>query len=211
MKSPAWGNQEFTQSRGFTGQASAGLHDGVDIAMPIGTPLYATRDGVCQNLVDKNSVGSTPNDFALYQYITYPDGTADIYVHLNDYVASGQVKAGQLISHSGNTGYSTGPHLHFTHRTNKNDHNSAVDPTSYLTGGVPVDPTQAALQAKDQEIANLKAAIVTKDQQIDGLNNQVATLQKQVNDLTAQLAVSGVPNTTNTIQIKGLKSVTFDY
>lgn len=92
--------------------------------MPIGTPLYAPQDGICQNIDDPSG--------AKIQKITFADNRCVLLIHLNDYVASGQVRKGQLISHSGNTGRSTGPHLHFELRTNKNDASSVIDPLPYL-------------------------------------------------------------------------------
>jgi murein DD-endopeptidase MepM/ murein hydrolase activator NlpD len=93
----------------------SGFHNGLDIAAPIGTPVYAALDGVVVQ-VDNND----RNSWARYQYgkyvlIKHDNNLATLYGHLSQWVVSrGQtVKQGQLIGYSGNTGYSTGPHLHF--------------------------------------------------------------------------------------------------
>lgn len=93
----------------------------VDIAMPIGTDVYAARGGVViaaastnfRNGIDPNEAGAQAN---LVQ-ILHDDGTFAIYAHLNwnsIRVRPGdRVKRGEYIADSGNTGFSTGPHLHF--------------------------------------------------------------------------------------------------
>ncbi|MGC8775927.1 MAG: murein hydrolase activator EnvC family protein [Minisyncoccia bacterium] len=90
-------------------------HNGLDIGVPIGTPVYAADDGIVM-AVDNND----RNFWAKYQYgkyvlIKHQNNLATLYAHLSTWIVSkGQeVKRGQLIGYSGNTGYSTGPHLHF--------------------------------------------------------------------------------------------------
>ena len=91
----------------FTGQGMES-HEGIDIAMPKGTPLYAIVDG---KIV---AVGNNP---VAGNFVTLKDskGTEYTYSHLDSTeVTSGQeVKQGNLIGKSGNTGRSTAPHLHF--------------------------------------------------------------------------------------------------
>lgn len=93
----------------------SGRHNGVDFAVPVGTRVYAVDDGVVRR-VDNNDV----NSWKKYQYgrhvlIDHGSGLTSIYAHLSQYVVSSgeRVKRGQLIGYSGNTGYSTGAHLHF--------------------------------------------------------------------------------------------------
>ena len=83
-------------------------HQGIDLAAPAGTPIYATRTGVVTIATYSNSAG-------WYVSINHGDGYSSIYMHMTSYVvSSGQaVSAGQLIGYVGSTGISTGPHLHF--------------------------------------------------------------------------------------------------
>ncbi len=83
-------------------------HQGVDLAGPAGTPIYATRTGVVTTASYTNAAG-------YYVSINHGDGYSSIYMHMTNYVVrSGQaVSAGQLIGYMGSTGISTGPHLHF--------------------------------------------------------------------------------------------------
>ena len=84
-------------------------HQGVDMACPTGTPIYATRSGT----VPKAAYQAGGAGY--YVSISHGDGFASIYMHMTRYVVSaGQsVTQGQLIGYVGSTGVSTGPHLHF--------------------------------------------------------------------------------------------------
>lgn len=83
-------------------------HYGLDFAGPIGTPIYATADGVVIE-------AGPASGFGLWVRIQHEDGTISVYGHMQDYsVREGEkVKAGEQIARTGNRGYSTGPHLHF--------------------------------------------------------------------------------------------------
>ncbi len=90
-------------------------HNGLDIGAPLGTPVYAASDGVIE-AVDNND----RNYYKKYQYgkyilIKHNNNLATLYAHLSkQIVKTGDIiKRGDLIGYSGNTGYSTGPHLHF--------------------------------------------------------------------------------------------------
>ena len=85
------------------------MHNGVDMACAAGTPIYATRAGTVTTASYQASGAGN------YVNINHLDGFASIYMHMTHYVVSkGQtVSQGQLIGYVGNTGISTGDHLHF--------------------------------------------------------------------------------------------------
>lgn len=85
------------------------MHNGVDLAAPSGTPIYATRSGYVT--VSAYQAGGAGNYIAL----SHGDGFGSIYMHMTHYVvyAGEYVSAGQVIGYVGSTGGSTGPHLHF--------------------------------------------------------------------------------------------------
>lgn len=95
---------------------SKGYHTGIDVACPVGTPVYAARRGI----VSANTWGAAYG-VQLVIKRTWPVGTRRhlLYAHLSrKVVVPGQrVKAGQLIGYTGDTGNTTGPHLHFEERT----------------------------------------------------------------------------------------------
>ena len=84
-------------------------HQGIDMACPTGTPIYATRSGTV------TAASYQAGGAGYYVSISHGDGFGSIYMHMTRYVVSkGQtVSQGQLIGYVGSTGVSTGPHLHF--------------------------------------------------------------------------------------------------
>lgn len=106
-------------------QGFSWYHNGIDIAGPIGTPVYASKTGVIQEASGGWSYG-----YGNHVIINHNDGYMTLYGHLNSYVVSvGQsVTAGQLIGYRGNTGRSTGPHTHFEIRTSHGN----LNPLNFL-------------------------------------------------------------------------------
>lgn len=109
-------------SQGFNGNTS---HKGtskyaIDFAMPIGTPVLASRAGKVVEIVqrhDKHGMGLDMRSFANYVIIEHADKTLGRYFHLKQNSVSvklgAEVKAGELLALSGDTGRTSGAHLHF--------------------------------------------------------------------------------------------------
>lgn len=106
----------------FTGKLTG--HDGLDMAAPKNTPIYATRAGVV------SFAGYQEGGAGYYVWINHGDGYKSIYMHMTRYIVQeGQtVEAGELIGYVGSTGRSTGNHLHFGIKYNS----SYVDPQKYI-------------------------------------------------------------------------------
>ena len=134
--------RSFRVSQGYDGKYS---HKGsnryaVDWEMPEGTPVHATRGGVVVKVKDDSDCGGGDvsfdphNNFVL---IRHSDGTLGQYCHLQKggaEVREGDIlAAGDHIAHSGNTGYSTGPHLHFTVYKMKNGKERESIPVKFRT------------------------------------------------------------------------------
>ncbi|CAM3332135.1 M23 family metallopeptidase [Helicobacter labetoulli] len=100
------------------------LHTGVDFATAIGTPVYATADGVV------NAASFSTGGYGYLVKIDHSLGFMTYYAHLNKIVVQKGmfVKRGQLIAYSGNTGQSTGPHLHYEIRFLGN----VIDPKNFM-------------------------------------------------------------------------------
>ena len=98
-------------------------HRAIDWATPTGTAIWASSGGTV-------SVAGWQSGYGYVVYINHPDGNQTRYGHLSKIlVSSGQkVKQGQKIALSGNTGRSTGPHLHFELRVN----GTPVNPYNYF-------------------------------------------------------------------------------
>lgn len=128
-------------SKGFirpvkTGKITAGMyyssgkyHGAVDFGVSVGTPVYAAADGI---VVTSTWGGS--DSYGYYIKIKHYNGLYTLYAHGSSLVAKvGQeLKQGQLIMYSGNTGNSTGPHLHFEVRVAPGGYNNRVNPLNYL-------------------------------------------------------------------------------
>jgi hypothetical protein len=102
------------------------MHYGIDLAAPLGTPIYAAVDGVVIRAGSASGFGNAV-------YIQDADGDVHIYGHMRYYdVQAGDiVHAGDQIAQVGNEGYSTGPHLHYEiHRGGENGR--PIDPQAYL-------------------------------------------------------------------------------
>lgn len=112
----------YAVSQGFHGAFShtGGDSFAIDFKMDLGTPVHAARDGVVVGVKDDSIIGGPEKKFeweANYIHIRHADGTIAQYVHLQKGTARVKVgdpiQAGQWIGCSGNTGHTTGPHLHF--------------------------------------------------------------------------------------------------
>ncbi len=112
-------------------------HEGVDIHGDVGTPIYATGDGEIE------FTGPTGSGYGIALMINHGFGYKSWYAHLSKCVArSGQkVKRGSLIAYSGNTGRSTGPHLHYEVIRNGEKQN----PVEYFVDDVDYEKIRAQL------------------------------------------------------------------
>jgi len=111
----------YKLSQGFNGKFS---HKGnslyaLDFSMPIGTKVYAIREGVVVKLKEDSTKSGNKDNIKDANYLTvkHNDGTYSKYAHLKyngvEVKIGDKIKRGQFIAYSGNTGYSSGPHLHF--------------------------------------------------------------------------------------------------
>ncbi len=125
----------------FTG--SAKMHTGLDFAMKIGNPVYATGDGVVESV-----------KFEFFGYgnsvtIDHGFGYKTIYAHLNSVkvIEGMKVKRGDYIADSGKSGRSSGPHLHYevVYKGQK------VNPANYLDMSMPVDEYSAMVKMRERE------------------------------------------------------------
>jgi murein DD-endopeptidase MepM/ murein hydrolase activator NlpD len=99
------------------------MHEGIDIAVPLGTPVRAAAAGTVIYAARLGGYGNLV-------VVDHGGGLSTAYAHNSSFASSvGQaVVAGQVVSYSGSTGNSSGPHVHFEVRVN----GSAVDPLGYL-------------------------------------------------------------------------------
>jgi len=105
-----FGNTPFAASGAYSGKG----HNGIDLGMPIGTPLHAALSGTVLGTGNTDAIKGCYS-FGKWVLIKHANGLDTMYAHLSQInVSQGQeVKTGDLIGYSGETGYATGPHLHF--------------------------------------------------------------------------------------------------
>jgi murein DD-endopeptidase MepM/ murein hydrolase activator NlpD len=140
---------QITQKYGSTPFARTAYksktHTGIDFGIGIGTPLYASEDGVIR-AVDNNDKGIARRNkyqYGKYILIDHNNNMTTLYAHMNrSIVSTGEtVKRGQIIGYSGNTGYATGPHLHFGVYWTPSLQLKKIPPASGLVPiGITIDP-----------------------------------------------------------------------
>ena len=103
---------------------STDFHRGIDIAASLGTPIYAPAKGVVVFVGKQNGYGNVV-------FIKHRAGISTRYAHMQRYIVTKnqRVKRGDIIGYVGNTGRSTGPHLHYEVRLG----GVSVNPMKYLT------------------------------------------------------------------------------
>ena len=115
------------------------MHHGIDVAMPVGTRLTAPAPGTVVHKGNNGSGGVT-------LIIRHEGNMHTVYYHLqkpSPHAIGARVNTGDFIAYSGNTGASTGPHLHFELRRSRN-WGDTIDPAPHIVKPVP-EPAPAEI------------------------------------------------------------------
>ncbi len=122
------------------------MHHGMDFTASTGTPIYATGDGI----VTKASMGT---GFGNVVYINHGFGYETRYAHINKFNTKKgkKVKRGDVIGYVGNTGLSSGPHLHYeVHKNGK-----PINPVNFYHGDLSPEEYEIMLKKAAQETQSL--------------------------------------------------------
>lgn len=153
-------------------------HNGLDIPLSTGTKLYSVIDGVV------TEQASDPSGYGNYVKIENTS-CGVLYAHLSKFVLSvGQsVKAGDLVGYSGNTGNSTGPHLHFAvfpkPRDRSNGYAGYINPL-----GSDVEWVESFDDNADSRIKELEAKVEELRTQREGYRKEITELEDKLKDMT---------------------------
>ena len=117
-------------------------HKGIDYSAPIGTPVHTVGKGVVRVAGYMNGLGNVV-------FVDHSNSQTTVYAHLNQFkVKAGQtVEQGQLIGTVGETGWATGPHLHFEFRIS----DQYKDPSTIARQSVPIVLSGAAKALFDKQ------------------------------------------------------------
>ena len=119
------------------------MHEGMDFTAKIGTPIYATGDGVVER------ADNTASGYGNHIVIRHGFGYETLYAHLSKYKcrAGQRIKRGDVIGYVGSTGRSEGPHLHYeVHKNGK-----VVNPLNFYYGNISAVEYVAIAQLANQE------------------------------------------------------------
>ncbi len=105
----------YTQFAMTTNAYRGNMHNGVDFGAPVGTPIYAPLTGTVRNIGNTDLVPGCYS-WGKWLLIDHPNGLSSMFAHLShiDVTPGQQVRTGDVVGYVGNTGFSTGPHLHYT-------------------------------------------------------------------------------------------------
>ena len=147
-----FGYTEYAKNHQSLYRVYGGIHGGLDLRAPIGTPVYAIYDGF---VVNDSSIG-----FGNYVRLVSLDGRyLSIYAHLSEYgVGNHEVRAGALLGYSGNTGATTAPHLHLELRDTRKGttiKSQVIDPEPVIMSGVLLDDSDDNTVSKKELIKTL--------------------------------------------------------
>ena len=117
---------EWPITQGYGEKITSSFHTGIDYGCPMNTPILASDEGTVVFAAWDNT------GYGNFVIVKHKSGVATCYAHLSDVAVKvwQNVRQGELLGHSGTTGNSTGPHLHFEARHTWNDYKSHFDPMS---------------------------------------------------------------------------------
>ncbi len=136
----SFGNTDFAASGAYNGQG----HNGIDFRASIGTPIKAALSGVVQE-VNQGAVKYC--QYGKWVLVRHNNGLTSLYAHLSSIsVSKGQaVGTGDVIGYAGDTGYATGPHLHFTVYASSGVNFKSYTCNSGYTAYIPIAPLNGYL------------------------------------------------------------------
>jgi len=191
--------QSFGEHPGDYGTAcrADGSHNGLDLAVVVGRRVFAAHPGVVK------FAGLDKTGYGLCVWLEGEQGAGTIYAHLSEIsVRVGEmVHAGAVLGKTGNTGNSTGPHLHFEYRTRLKDCKTCADPLPLMgippVPVIPATPVSAetfsagdVIRVGDDEL-NLRPVPGTERERLGRLRPGTTGKVERVQGVWLQVTVTG--------------------
>jgi murein DD-endopeptidase MepM/ murein hydrolase activator NlpD len=123
LPTPGWLSSHYSQSRFHPILHESRAHEGIDVSAPMGSPIVAPASGIVKSVGREAGYGNTFE-------IDHGNGIVTRFAHCSRIIVSegAHVTRGQVVATVGNTGLSTGPHLHYEVHVN----GKPVDPLKYI-------------------------------------------------------------------------------
>lgn len=176
------GNARLSSDFGDRDRPKAGAstnHQGLDFAVVVGTPVKSTKSGTV-------TFAGVQRGYGNIVIVDHGKGETSAYAHLSKiHVKVGQqVRQGEVIAKSGNSGNSTGPHLHFEIRKN----GKAINPQSVLSGKISSNDSGKKVASLSNEVSSKKKLA------------QTVIIQNKTSSPSIQVAAKSAPKTKNTVR-----------
>ena len=150
----------YRMSDDWADHIARGSRGGIDYATGMNTPIPAPIAGRLENRPDNG------NGFGNYIRFHHGNGFIDEYLHLNSFVGEGNYAQGQIIGYTGNTGNSTGPHVHW-HLIDPSGRR--VNPLDYVQGGSGGTPSSSGISANMAAAQQILANVGLYSGAVDGV------------------------------------------
>jgi peptidoglycan hydrolase-like protein with peptidoglycan-binding domain len=150
----------YRMSDDWADHIARGSRGGIDYATGMNTPIPAPIAGRLENRPDNG------NGFGNYIRFHHGNGFVDEYLHLNSFVGEGNYAQGQVIGYTGNTGNSTGPHVHW-HLIDPSGRR--VNPLDYVQGGSGGAPSSSGISASMAAAQQILANVGLYSGAVDGV------------------------------------------
>ena len=202
---------EWPITQQYGERVTSAFHTGIDYGCPAGTHILASADGTVM------AAGWDNSGYGFRVILKHGDGRATLYAHLDSISVNlfDKVLQGEEIGISGNTGNTTGPHLHFEARSSWSDYHSHFDPMKLPLRSVvdyDVSPVTGTLDSQasqtNQSLETQQAAACAPLSEAGGWVRVICELPAMVRDVQDPIRIVGQKNKGDVFRVtEGVKMI----